>query len=274
MTEQTPLMPPSPPAGPPLPPVKKPMNKNKLALILVIVIVIAIIVAIANAASNNDSKSETKTTISTEKKQETSTTKPSTTTQTTQPTQTTTPAPAPQTFSGIGDSAVPAFNLNKGLAIFEMSHNGGANFAIQLYSSTGGYVDLLVNTIGTFNGSKVISLDHTGQYTMNVTASGNWSAKVSQPTPISVGSPPISFSQGIRFATPFFTLKSGIATFKMTHNGSANFAVILYDSYGNNIDLLANEIGPYSGSQVVPVQSGTYILDVEANGTWSIDITQ
>ncbi|NPV60011.1 MAG: hypothetical protein HPY75_10145 [Actinobacteria bacterium] len=273
--QQPPIPPSTGSAGPPLPPPKRPLDvKKPVMLILLGIFIFVLIITIAIGTSNKGTKNDTKPTTSTEKTTtDTQTSKPPSTTVTPQTTQTT-PEPAPQSFSGSGDSAIQAVNLNRGLAHFEMTHNGGANFAIQLYSSAGEYIDLLVNTIGSFNGTKVISLSNSGQYSMNVTASGKWTITVTQPKPISVGSPPISFSQGIRFATPYFTLNSGVATFKMTHNGSGNFAVILYGSDGSYIDLLANEIGSYSGSQVVPVRAGTYILDVEADGKWTIDITQ
>lgn len=59
----------------------------------------------------------------------------------------------------------------------------------------------------------------------------------------------------------------------MIHNGSSNWAPILLDSNGNTVELLANEIGAFNGSKAVGIdQSGIYILDVSADGAWTINI--
>ncbi len=57
----------------------------------------------------------------------------------------------------------------------------------------------------------------------------------------------------------------------MKHSGQSNFAVTVLDSQGNLIDLAANVIGAFDGSKVVrlPAQD-SYVLVVEANGSWTI----
>ena len=59
----------------------------------------------------------------------------------------------------------------------------------------------------------------------------------------------------------------------MTYNRQGNFIVWLKDAQGNNIDLLANKIGSYSGEKSAQLSTGTYYLDVTASGPWSIQIT-
>lgn len=57
----------------------------------------------------------------------------------------------------------------------------------------------------------------------------------------------------------------------INHDGSRNFAVHTVNSSGSNIDLLVNEIGPYSG--VVTDWSkykNATILSVTADGAWSV----
>ena len=82
-------------------------------------------------------------------------------------------------------------------------------------------------------------------------------------------------------ATKVFTLTSGLATFEMHHSGSSNFAVWLYDTNGKAVDLLANEIGAYSGTALEGVHAdsmdaapGTYLLEVTADGAWEITVQQ
>lgn len=102
-----------------------------------------------------------------------------------QPRPTTAPIP-PQTFTGRGHSVPSPFMLEKGIAIFEMTHDGRSNFAIWLYDKNGYRVDLLVNEIGTYSGSTVVGV--TGQileaspeiHYLDITADGNWRVIVTQ----------------------------------------------------------------------------------------------
>jgi hypothetical protein len=71
----------------------------------------------------------------------------------------------------------------------------------------------------------------------------------------------------------FTSTGSGLRIFTMSHTGSHNFAVVLKDSGGNYMTLLANEIGSYSGKKSERLTSGTYYLDVTADGSWTIDIS-
>jgi hypothetical protein len=59
----------------------------------------------------------------------------------------------------------------------------------------------------------------------------------------------------------------------MSHTGSHNFAVVLKDSGGNYVTLLANEIGSYSGKKSERLTSGTYYLDITADVSWTINIS-
>jgi hypothetical protein len=71
----------------------------------------------------------------------------------------------------------------------------------------------------------------------------------------------------------FTATGSGLRIFTMSHTGSHNFAVILKDGGGNYVTLLANEIGSYSGKKSERLTSGTYYLDITADGSWTIDIS-
>ncbi len=54
-------------------------------------------------------------------------------------------------------------------------------------------------------------------------------------------------------ASPPVSLDAGLTTFKMTHNGSSNFAVTILDKDAKTIDLLANVIGHYNGNTAIRV---------------------
>lgn len=62
----------------------------------------------------------------------------------------------------------------------------------------------------------------------------------------------------------------GIVT--LTHDGESNFIVETLNSKGRQQELLANEIGPWSGTVVYNAQPGTStaIVKVKADGAWTL----
>jgi hypothetical protein len=54
----------------------------------------------------------------------------------------------------------------------------------------------------------------------------------------------------------------------ISHQGRSNFAVVSYDTAGNRLDLIVNEIGDHLGTHLVPERPGA--LEVTADGTWNI----
>jgi hypothetical protein len=60
---------------------------------------------------------------------------------------------------------------------------------------------------------------------------------------------------------------------KLTHQGSSNFAVWAKDKNAENIDLLVNEVGNYSGTTLVyPNRKTLKYLEVTADGSWSAEV--
>lgn len=94
--------------------------------------------------------------------------------------------------------------------------------------------------------------------------------------PVVLSSPnPITLSGSSQKATQPFVLQQGLSIFTMSYTGSSNFIVILLDSNGNSVSYLSNAIGNYSGSQAINISTaGSYLLNVQATGSWNIVITQ
>lgn len=181
--------------------------------------------------------------------------------------------PPPITLSGTGQEATSKFNLEKGISIFEMKHDGTSNFAIVLYGANGEYIDLLVNTIGQFDGSKLSSIDTKGEYLLDVSADGNWEVEIKQPRPSIGKQVPLTLSGTGQKASEIFYLNTGMARFEMKHDGTSNFAIVLYSADGKYIDLLVNTIGSFDGSKATPIsKAGLYLLDISADGNWEISI--
>lgn len=125
--------------------------------------------------------------------------------------------------------------------------------------------------------------DTARTYIITLTVTDDDSAQATETKTISVEpQPPLpepeeiySWSGHGPQVTPFFVLSRGLAIFRMTHNGSSNFAVVLKDSDGEWVDLLANVIGSFDGSKSTHIErTGSYLLDITADGDWSVVIKQ
>lgn len=185
------------------------------------------------------------------------------------------PPPEPLLFTGRGKQVSPLFSLTQGLVIFRMTHNGSSNFIIVLLDDHGDWVELLVNEIGSFDGAKAVGVESTGTYLLDIQADGDWTVTIEQPNPISAPAIPRAYTGVGQQVSPFFTLASGLAIFRMEHTGSSNFIIVLLDSQGQWVDLLVNEIGSFSGSKAVGIDdSGIYLLDICADGNWEVSIEQ
>lgn len=86
----------------------------------------------------------------------------------------------PHTFSGTGQQVSPFIILSEGLTRFQMRHDGSHNFAIVLLDGRGDWVDLLVNEIGPFDGSKATGIRQPGPYLLDIAADGNWTVTIEQ----------------------------------------------------------------------------------------------
>jgi hypothetical protein len=182
--------------------------------------------------------------------------------------------PSPINLVGSGPQTSKEFSLEKGLSLFSMVHQGSSNFTIWLVDSNGKKVDLLVNVNGEFGGSKAEGITTAGDYLLDISADGAWSVDITQPRPQVAQPAPLSMTGTGQHATRFFTLKPGVATFRITHNGTSNFAVWLDDVNGKHVDLLANTIGAFDGTKAEDIdRTGIYLLDVDADGEWKIDIS-
>ena len=183
MQETPTVQQPTPPQQPPFnrpptyqPPQKPPRSRKRLWLILGIIAAVLVLVVIsASMASSGGQQTATQSTtqpVPTQAPTEASQPPP------TQVIPTPIPTIAPISLSGVGQQASHKFQLQQGLSIFKMTHNGTSNFAVVLYDSNGQYIDLLANQIGKFDGSKAESIPSDGIYLFDVQADGNWTITI------------------------------------------------------------------------------------------------
>lgn len=69
------------------------------------------------------------------------------------------------------------------------------------------------------------------------------------------------------------SIEGGLTVVDASHDGESNFQVSLVD--GSEFDdNFVNEIGQYDGETAALIGGGEYMLDVEADGSWEIEVRQ
>ena len=170
----------------------------------------------------------------------------------------------PISQSGIGDNivALPA-GATGGIVI--ASHTGSSNFAVMvLDASNASTGELLVNTIGAYQGTTAWGISAFGDgVNLQITADGEWSVQI-----LPMGSAPALAPSGVGDAV--FVYDGAVGALAATHAGSSNFAIIEETSEAFSIGLLVNEIGAYSGT--VPLSAGPSVIVVKADGAWTMAV--
>ncbi|MFC2153814.1 hypothetical protein ACFLQ7_04210 [Actinomycetota bacterium] len=169
-----------------------------------------------------------------------------------------------QKGEGVGD-AVVAMSLPGEPVVVELDHDGKSNFIVWSLDASLANVDLLVNEIGSYSGTRPMQFDPSERPAyLEINADGSWSYEIrtlatelaTSCTVIGAGDDVVKIAE--------FGSSAGIAT--LTHNGSSNF--IVWAWAGSSRDLLVNEIGPYFGS--VPVGAGYSVFDISSDGPWTV----
>ncbi len=192
-----------------------------------------------------------------------------TTTTTTQPPITTQPFDFdPIEVSGVGDDVVDLAAPGDVPAILNIMYNGSSNFTIWSYNSSGDRVDLLVNTIGSYLGTRPVNLFEGDEIAFfEVGANGTWTLEL---RPL-FDAPQIGPAGSITGCCDDVLIdafaSSSAARVTFTHDGDSNFQVW---AHGQSRELLVNEIGDYSGT--VLVSAGALVYDIVSEGFWSMRI--
>lgn len=82
--------------------------------------------------------------------------------------------PASLVLTGEGQQATNKFSLPEGLVVFEASHSGKQKFAVRLLNDQGDEIELIVDKMGEFSGSKAVKIPVPGDYLLNIDADGKW----------------------------------------------------------------------------------------------------
>lgn len=199
--------------------------------------------------------------------------------------------------------ATDPFDLDQGLAIVRMTHQGQGSFIVNLLSAEqtetaetserleffgdqeeGGRARAALSVAdksGSVDISRAVPVPISGKHLFDVKADGPWTIQVDQPHPSDAPNP-TRFSGNNDSATPFFHLSSGPKMINVTTPVEGKFKVFLRDANGNEV-LRIPEDGTDQPEQTdesstvsspVDIQEdGTYIFDVRADNLWKIEIS-
>jgi hypothetical protein len=183
------------------------------------------------------------------------------------PTTTTTTQLLPQQASGTSDSVIDVTFPASKAALLHPTYNGDSNFVVKGIDSTGGAGDLFVNTIGHYDGVRLLNATTSATPArLQVQAQGPWSITISDANSAPVAMAPGHFD-GI--GDQVVIMRGSASTGHFHNTGDANFVVNSYS--GSSRELLVNEIGAFDGTEIIP--SGTILFEVQSNGGWSIDLS-
>lgn len=171
-----------------------------------------------------------------------------------------TAVPADVTYKGRGKKVVRLKPLTSDyVAYATITHRGSSNFAVWSIGADGGHLDLIVNSVGAYKGSRPFNF--TGEpATLRVEADGSWEIVVK-----SLRKAPVWPATTSGKGPLVLRVKPGTARAKLTYKGRSNFVV---NVYGENPDLLVNVIGKYSGSVLLP--DGTEVIAIDTDGAWTM----
>lgn len=170
------------------------------------------------------------------------------------------------TFKGQGDDIIEIHKPSQP-AVLAFQHGGQANFIVTSNDGNGNLIGLLVNTIGEYEGVRLINfLEGQQVRRLAITADGPWQIDLLDLKQAHQGQVPGRVTGKGDDVVVLGGGKADIA--EVEHKGQANFIVTAYG--GMFPDLLINEIGPYSGK--VLLKRAT-VLEIVADGEWTIDVS-
>lgn len=93
---------------------------------------------------------------------------------------------------------------------------------------------------------------------------------------VPLAQPAVEVSGKGQMVSKKFPLQAGLVTFHATHGGSSNFVVYILDgTTGAEVTSIVNEIGKVDATKAVQLRkSGTYAVQVQADGEWALTFEQ
>ena len=191
-------------------------------------------------------------------------------TSTPRPTITPTLPPQPIVLSGSGDSVLEINKWNSA-GLFKATYTGEHNFIVENFDAAGNQIDVLINTIGAYSGSKLIDVyDNDLTARIAIHASGPWEIQILPLSSVrSVLVPGVV--QGVGDDVVLLAHAAGKTDLFKADASQASHNFIVYGLSNTDFYLMFNEIAPYTGTVIS--DGDTVLIQVSATGPWSIEVT-
>lgn len=171
------------------------------------------------------------------------------------------------TYRGTG-SQVVRFPVVTKPGLLKFRHDGRSNFIVHTINPTGKREGLLVNTVGSYEGTVLYNSSYglSGIAALEIKADGPWKAVFKPISKARCWCATTIRGEGDQVLR--LTPTRGLGTVRATHGGDSNFIAFGHPRAGSYGDLLFNEIGSYKGKATLP--TGTRLVTVKADGPWSL----
>lgn len=169
-------------------------------------------------------------------------------------------------LAGTGDDS-PTFSIPQDVAaIAEITHDGEGSFSVRALGADD-IEQLLISTTGAYHGTVLFDQSEgVHSEALEIEADGDWTATI-RPVPEARQWDPSGELSGtgddVVLVEP---ATSGRATVTIAHRGQSRFIVVSYASPGGGT--LVDTEGSYAGDSVL--DEGTFVLEIRADGEWSI----
>ncbi|UHQ99046.1 polysaccharide deacetylase (plasmid) [Natrinema zhouii] len=174
------------------------------------------------------------------------------------------------TFEGSESGNTATFDLDEGILVANVSHDGG-EIAVDVTKPDGiGRNENLLTTSGNATGESIMAVDDDA-YRLEIDADSAWSIDLSQPAVDADELRDLPFEAtgtGSAFVGPLWT--QGGVRVVATHDGDGTFVVDGYDADGSR-EILVHRTGEFDNSRSYKA-GGPVWLNVEADGDWTLEV--
>ncbi|MDN7025254.1 hypothetical protein FGU65_10185 [Methanoculleus sp. FWC-SCC1] len=184
-------------------------------------------------------------------------------------------------FSGKGEGS-HIVDLETGTYILTTVREGTGFFMVELEKENC-HIGLR-GTDGPYPGTQALGIRMPGRYQMKVTDEGDspWTIRIDRAAGTVDQSLPYHFAGMGGLVTGFFDLPEGEIPFAVRHDSQDDPYIWLFDEQGNDIYAYPGweaplrspwEAPPSEGTVILTIpESRAYLLAVECNGNWTVDI--
>jgi len=170
------------------------------------------------------------------------------------------PTSSPIVIRGTGHTATGSITLPAPISVAHFTHDGRSSFVVQAF--VGGQGDLLINTVGAYDGSRPLFEGSPVQ--LDIQADGAWTVTITAMTCCAASGELAGSGDAVsnQFNPP------GRQAWEFSNSGQRSYVVYAHCVGGDQ--LVLSRIGAVRGSMVVQFGRGPCYWEVLSDGSWSI----